>query len=380
MNRAVGYLVLWASVFVLPSSFAIAAEDSPTERHLLYVAAPGIRNDLSFGGAGLLVFDIDNNHHFLRRIATRASLEAKPENIKGIAGTAVTGRLYFTTLTRLYAFDLHTEHDLWEKSLSGGCDRLTISPDGKTLYVPSLEGAHWNIVDAQNGEVLAKVEPNSGSHNTVCSQDGRFVYCAGLRSPLLTVVDTSTNTITGTIGPFTASVRPFTVNADRSQVFVNVNALLGFEVADARSGKLLHRVEVPGFKQGTVARHGCPSHGIGLTPDGREVWVADAANRRVHLFDSTKLPPTYLESIELRDEPGWITFSINGRYAYPSTGDIIDTRTRKIVAALEDEEGRYVASEKMLEIDFRGKAVVQVGDQFGVGRNAHAVERPLPAQ
>ena len=27
----------------------------------------------------------------------------------------------------------------------------------------------------------------------------------------------------------------------------------------------------------------------------------------------------------LRDEPGWITFSIDGQYAYPSTGDVIDT-------------------------------------------------------
>jgi len=33
--------------------------------------------------------------------------------------------------------------------------------------------------------------------------------------------------------------------------------------------------------------HGCPSHGIGLTPDEKEIWVTDAHNRRLHLFDAT---------------------------------------------------------------------------------------------
>ncbi len=69
----------------------------------------------------------------------------------------------------------------------------------------------------------------------------------------------------------------------------------------------------------------------------------------------------------LRDQPGWITFSIDGQYAYPSTGDVIDTHTRKIVALLKDEMGRDVQSEKMVEIDFEGSEPVRAGDQFGLG-------------
>ena len=73
----------------------------------------------------------------------------------------------------------------------------------------------------------------------------------------------------------------------------------------------------------------------------------------------------------MRDEPGWVTFSIDGQYAYPSTGDVIDTHTRKIVASLKDEMGRDVQSEKMVEIDFKGNEPVQAGDQFGLGRVVH---------
>src|SRR5436190_897664 len=75
-----------------------------------------------------------------------------------------------------------------------GCDRMSISPDGKTIYVPSLEGAHWHVVDAATGDVLAKIVTNSGAHNTVYGSDGSRVYLAGLRSPWLTLAETKTHT------------------------------------------------------------------------------------------------------------------------------------------------------------------------------------------
>ena len=115
-----------------------------------------------------------------------------------------------------------------------------------------------------------------------------------------------------------------------------------------------------GYKQGPIKRHGCPSHGVGLTPDEREVWVVDAANQSIHVFDATVMPPKQLESIKLKDEPGWVTFSLDGKYAYPSTGDVIDTKTRKIITELKDETGAAVQSEKMIEIRLRRR---QAGSQ-----------------
>src|SRR5262249_59624307 len=273
--------------------------------------------------------------------------------MKGICASAATRKLYFTTPTKLYCLDLVSEKSLWEKTLPGGCDRMSITPDGKALYVPSFEGPHWNVVDGATGDVVATHETKSGSHNTVGSLDGTRMYLAGLRSPLLTVADTSTHKALGTVGPFSAPIRPFTVNAAQTLCFVNVNDLLGFEIGDLKTGKVLHRVEVPGVKMGPVKRHGCPSHGVGLTPDEKEVWVVDAFNEAVHVFDNTVMPPKYLASIKLTDEPGWVTFTIKGDLVYPSTGDVIDPKTRQIVTHLKDERGRFVRSEKLLEIDVR---------------------------
>jgi hypothetical protein len=82
------------------------------------------------------------------------------------------------------------------------------------------------------------------------------------------------------------------------------------------------------------------------------------------------MPPVQVASIALRDQPGWITFSIDGRFAYPSTGDIVETATRRIVTTLTDEEGRAVQGEKMLEVVFAGGRPVAAGDQFGIGRGS----------
>jgi hypothetical protein len=313
---------------------------------------------------------MDRGHSFVKRIETPASREEKPENIKGVCACAATRKLYFTTLKKLSCLDLVSEKTLWEKALPGGCDRMSITPNGKHLYVPSLEGPHWHVVDGATGAIVAKIEPKSGSHNTVVSLDGAEAYLAGLRSPLLTVVDCKTQKVVRTVGPFGAAIRPFTVNAARSLCFVNVNGLLGFEIGDLLSGKKLHRIEVQGFKQGRVKRHGCPSHGVGLTPDEREVWVCDAANRRLHVFDATVMPPKQVTSIALREEPGWVTFSLDGRHAYPSTGEVIDTKTKKILVALRDEKGREVHSEKMIELVFQDGMPVRNGDQFGLGRKS----------
>jgi DNA-binding beta-propeller fold protein YncE len=339
----------------------------------LYVVCPGIRNYLEFGGAGILVFDIDHGHKFVKRIETTASRDEKPDNIKGVCACAATQRLYLTTTKKLYCVDLNTEQTLWETAPPLGTDRMSLTPDGRALYVPSFEKDTWNVIDAATGKLITAIETKSGAHNTVVSRDGTRMYLGGLKSPLLFVADTKTHEIVQKVGPFAGAIRPFTVNGAKTRAYICVNDCLGFEIGDLTTGQKLARVEVSGFERGPVKRHGCPSHGIGLTPDEREVWVVDAFNQRVHIFDNTTVgnaaePPRQRESIALREQPGWITFSLDGKLAWPSTGEVIDTATKKIIAALADEQGRPVHSEKMVEIQWRSGEPTATGDQFGVGR------------
>ena len=167
----------------------LAASVLPAE-HLLYVAEPGIRNYEEHGGVGVLVFDIDHDYRFVRRIPTwSVPAGQKPENVKGIAASASTGRVYVTSLNRMVAIDAISGKQIWDKTYEGGCDRMAISPDGKLLYVPQLEGPMWTVVNAMTGAVITRIETKSGSHNTIYADDGSRVYLAGLKSPLLSIAD-----------------------------------------------------------------------------------------------------------------------------------------------------------------------------------------------
>ncbi|HKH94155.1 MAG TPA: hypothetical protein VKA54_20290 [Gemmatimonadaceae bacterium] len=137
----------------------LATAPAPKERHLLYVASPGTRNYTEYGGVGVLVFDIDDGYRLVRRIPTWTTPDGKsPENVKGIAASARTGRVYVTSLTRVIAIDAVSGATIWERPYDGGADRLAISPDGSTLYVPQFEGPLWHVVDAATGDVRGTIE------------------------------------------------------------------------------------------------------------------------------------------------------------------------------------------------------------------------------
>jgi hypothetical protein len=356
------------SLLLSPALIAPARPHAPAERHLLYVASPGTRNYVEYGGVGILVFDADDGYKFVRRIPTWPVVDGKTaENVKGIAASGATGRVYVSSLSRVIAIDAVSGATVWDRALDGGADRLAISPDGRTLYVPQFEGPLWHVVDAATGDVRGSVETKSGSHNTIASADGRYVFLAGLKSAVLSVLDTRTGKVERAVGPFGNVIRPFTVNGSNTRAYVNVNDLLGFEVGDIVTGKPLYRVEVAGFQKGPVKRHGCPSHGIALTRDERELWLADCANGYIHVFDATVTPAKQVASLKMRDCVGWVSMSLDGRFAYSSTGEIIDIRTRKVIATLRDEAGRDVQSEKMLDVVVADGKVVRAGNQFGVG-------------
>lgn len=367
MNYCIKYCCLAIGCWLTFFSTAVAQKISPL-KHYLYVATPGIRDYLGYGGHGILVFDIDHNHKFVKRIATKGfHANGKPSNVKGIAVSIPLNSIFVSTLESLQRIDLATDKMVWEKAFDKGCDRMAVSPDGMTMYLPSLEKNIWNVVDCKTGEIITSIDGFKRSHNTLYGPSGDFVYLDDIGSPWLSVADTKKNVIVKKVGPFENNIRPFTINANETMVYVTVNSLLGFETADLKQGNKLDHVVVEGWEKGPVRRHGNPSHGIGLTPDEKEIWLCDGHNMRLHIF--TAAPPyQQLSTIALQDMPGWITFTLDGQYAYPSSGEVIVVKTRKIITMLKDEYNNSVASEKMLELQFNGNKLVKAADQFGIGR------------
>ena len=131
-----------------------------------------------------------------------------------------------------------------------------------------------------------------------------------------------------------------------------------------------------GFPLTATDQHGFQRVVNGTVDIGAVEYQPPATRTRVSASGAVSfgkpLTLTALVNAQVPGNPvtGPVTFSLDGQYAYPSTGEVVDTKTKAIVAALKDETGREVHSEKMVEIVFKDGMPVRTGDQFGVGRVA----------
>lgn len=408
------------------------------QQHLLYVArAPkdvaGFRDLLP----SIEIHDIADGHKLLRTLP----LPKNVFNIRGICASAATGRLYVSHYgvfkghvpppegAGLLCLDLVSGEVLWEKRFLPSVDRLAITPDGAKIYLP--KGEHyldkdWMVLDARTGDLLSRVEHVSATHNTICTLDGKRVFLQGFGQPsqevrinrgpwvagqapvvdenpddafthqngflsdndrTVAVVDTATDKIIQRVGPFSERTRPITINGKGSLLFCSIHDLIGFEVADVLTGKLLFRAEPPAgepvagvpFTQIEPTVNYVFTHGIALTADERELWHVDIRGVGLHAYDVSGLPekaPRWLAFVPTRTGrpelsagyPSWICSTIDGRYFYPETGEIVDTKAKKVLGQLVGANGRPTHSRFMLEVVLRDGKAIAVGDQFGVGR------------
>jgi DNA-binding beta-propeller fold protein YncE len=335
--------------------------------------------------SGVSVYDINDSHRLLRKIDVPDT-----GDYKGVSASVQLGKLYLTSYKKdeLVCLDLATDKILWRRHYSDGyADSPAITPDGKTLYLPLRDGDSWWVLDAATGDPKAKIATTHGKeyaaddhpilgvgpHNTWMNADGTRVYMEVLTDPYVYIADTHTNRVIGKVGPFSKGLRPIAVTDNEQYVFANVDWLLGFEVGAGRTGdqwggKMLYRVEAktPAARVAQIPNpparppHSTPSHGVNIRPDQKEVWMVDGVYGYVYVYDVTSMPPRHIADVALfqdpseKPHPGWISFSLDGKYAYPDGGAVIDTATKTVAA-------RIPTSEKLIEIDFRDGKPVKAG-------------------
>jgi DNA-binding beta-propeller fold protein YncE len=387
------------------------------EQSLLYVArAPRDRNGFRTLVPSIEVFDINNGHALIKVIPLDVpSGSARVANIRGITASAATKKLYISHYGSykdlrpggalsgyVLALDMETDRVLWNRAYPSSVDRGAVTPDGSKLFMPSGELAptpFFYTIDGATGAEPSDQRINVApyTHNTVVTLDGSRVFMTafggfGNRNfePFIHIADTQTREVVAKIGPFAAHIRPITINGAASLVFANVNNLIGFQVGDVATGKVLYTARAPVEKNAQSGRKADVSHGISMTADETEVWVVDQLQSGVHVFDVSGLPespPVWKQYIDTHDgseqdtegrylygetgivgQPGWIMSSFDGRYLYPQTGEVIDVAARQVVGQLIGANGNYVHSRFALEVDLRDGRVVRVGDQQGVGR------------
>ncbi len=356
-------------------------------RHLLYVALPGsLERPFDPQGGGIVVLNADQNYAFVKRIHVwdyAASLG--PEPIGGVAANPATNMMYVAAAGRLGAIDLATDKLVWSTTLGGHCcERPSVTADGKTIVVGSEYQDYWLKVDARTGKLEAIIHTpgTNGAHNMNLSPDGKLAFLSAI-GPQLSIADVATAKVIRTI-TFPDNIRVQVLNKDASKIYVNQDNFLGYMIADTHTGKILKSVEVnsvnwrAAWNKSPRVRppHGCPSHGIALTQDGKEVWLADGIFNKIHVFSNTDNPKE-IATIDTPDGVYWLTPSVDGKLFYASSGDVIDVATHKVIGTQKDEYGDVMGSEKELELAFSGghlqRASNQFGNEFGDFQNAEKI-------
>lgn len=342
----------------------LAKENDGINRYL-YMSSPDGSQTQGRSEPGILIFDIDNDHRFVRRI----DIPIFEEGLRGFTGSLINHCVYYsTTNRRLGSFDLETEKILWEKQYPRGCDRTSITMDGKKIYVPTGwwykgEDSGFLVIDASNGELIKRIEVGLQAHNSIVSLDNRRVYLG--TETMLTVFDTATDKIVQQIKNVgERGIFPYTIKSNQEIAYVCLGNHVGFDVVDLVHGKLLHRVLAG---DAPIPNR---THGAGLTPDETELWISDQKGQKLFIFDSTKMPPTPKGHVELSvGGHGWVCFSLDGKYAWNHAPDIFDARTKEKIGMFKDASGKPVSSSKFIEIHFdeSGK-VVEMSNEFALGR------------
>ena len=109
----------------------------------------------------------------------------------------------------------------------------------------------------------------------------------------------------------------------------------------AREGQVTLRLpdDVPAEKVDKGPFNASPSHGLGVAPDGKTLWVTSRPNARVYTYSlpDLKLLPN---PVDLGGRPDWVTFTPDSKLIYITTENTdivhaIDVSSRKEVAQIK---------------------------------------------
>jgi YVTN family beta-propeller protein len=265
------------------------------------------------------------------------------EQVHGVCAPA-DGRRLFTTIEserNLKIINTKTGKILAAIPLTGRPNECAATPDGHYVGVPIRDGNSVDIVDTAKQKVV-KVLPVKVPHNCYNSGNNDDLYVSSMGSNEIDRIDLRTMTYSEKI-PVGGIPRPYEVSTDEKTLYVALSDFHGYAVASIPQCKVVQRVDLPWAPPSKcpLEPH-TPTHGLGLSPDGAEIWVTSLADDRVYIYDTrtNKL----LGKVLTGNCPNWITFSPDGRYCCVSNSgsndcSIIDARTRKEVARLKVGKG-----------------------------------------
>ena len=274
----------------------------------------------------------------------------------GIAFSPDGSRIYVSNESEsvLDVIDRTTGTVVRKVPLSGRPNNMAITKDGRRVLVGiRMQPGSVDVIDTESLMRVKNIPVDGSVHNIFVTPDGKYAVSGSIENKAATIIDLQSEQVAWEV-KFDRPVRPmaFEKNPDGStrRIFVQLSRFHGFAVVDFAKRVELTRIDLPGPRRFGVAegRGETPSHGIGVAPDGKSLWVNSTVANAVfkyslpglQLIGKVDLPEVHpLGRAPTGAVPEWITFTPDSKRVYVSNSaarsvSAIDTTTLKIIALI----------------------------------------------
>ena len=225
--------------------------------------------------------------------------------------------------------------------LTGRPNQCASTPDGHYVGVPIRDGNSVDIVDTIEKKVV-KVLPVSVPHNCYNANSNTDMFVSSMADHEINEIDLSKMAYVAKI-QVGGIPRPYAVSRDEQRMYVALTDLHGFAVVSIPEQKVIERVQLPPAPPSACALEPrTPTHGLELTPNGKELWITSLPDSGVYVYDlaGKKLSP----EIRTGECPNWIAVSPDGRYIAVSNSasddtSIIDAQSHREIARVKVGKG-----------------------------------------
>jgi YVTN family beta-propeller protein len=278
------------------------------------------------------------------------------EGAHGIAFSPDGSRVYVSdeVSSTLDVFDRKSGTLIKKVALSAHPNNIAVAKDGRIVVGIARDPGALDIIDPVTLTRTKSVPVNGRLHNVYATPDSKYAVTGSIRTGIVTVIDLTTEQPAWEV-KFDKGIRPMTIEAapdgSTKRIFVQLSDFNGFAVLDFAARKEVARIQLPAAKAAFETdgdRATAPSHGIGVAPDGKSLWVTSIPNNAVYVYslaDLTLTGEVALPSLKLPGhEPisavaNWVTFSPDGKTVYISNAALrsvsaIDTKSMKLVAVV----------------------------------------------
>ncbi|MEA2346106.1 MAG: hypothetical protein QOF63_4275, partial [Thermoanaerobaculia bacterium] len=256
-----------------------------------------------------------------------------PEAAHGIAFSPDGARVHVSNeeAQSLDVFERKSGKFIKQVPLSNRPNNIAVAKDGRIVVGIARGDGALDIVDPATLTLKKSVPVNGRLHNVYVTPDGKHVITGSIRSSIVTVIDLATEQVAWE-AKMSGGVRPMTIEANpdgsTKRIFAQLSDLNGFAVVDFAARKEVERIKLPDNGFGAQERRlDSPSHGIGVAPDNKTLWVTSISANAVYayalpelkLLGHAALPEIKVDGRKpISSVPNWVTFTPDGKLLYIS--------------------------------------------------------------